>query len=78
MNDEDFGSFKLLKLKYRREYQIIQRFCRIGFPQEILSLYLICGKFKSLRKVLLNHAECSQKVGPNNSAILQNCFPPRN
>ena len=78
MNDEDFGSFKLLKLKYRRGYQIIHRFCRIGFPQEILSLYLICRKFKSMRKVLLNHAECSQKVGPNNSAILQNCFPQRN
>ena len=78
MNDIEFGSFKLLKLKYRRGYQIIQRFCRIGFPQEILSLYLICEKFKSLRKVLLNHAECSQELGTNNSATLQNCFPPRN
>ena len=34
INDEKFGSFKFLKLKYRREDQIIQLFCRIGSPQE--------------------------------------------
>ena len=32
MTDEEFGSLKLLKLKYRRENQIIQPFCRIGSP----------------------------------------------
>ena len=30
MNDEEFGSRKLLKLKYRRGDQIIQTFCKIG------------------------------------------------
>ena len=37
MNNNEFGSLKLLKLKYRRGDQIIQPFCRIGFPQEIKS-----------------------------------------
>ena len=37
MNDKEFGSFKLLKLKYRTGDQIIQQFCRIGSPQEIRS-----------------------------------------
>ena len=32
MNDIEFGSVKLLKLKYRRGDQIIQLFCGIGFP----------------------------------------------
>ena len=35
MNGDEFGSFKFLKLKYRRGDQIIQLFCRIGSPQEI-------------------------------------------
>ena len=35
MNDEKFGSLKLLKLKYRRGDQIIQIFCRIGSPQKL-------------------------------------------
>ena len=37
MNEEEFGSFKLPKLKYRRADQIIQLFWRIGFPEEIRS-----------------------------------------
>ena len=37
MNDKEFQSFKLLKLKYRRGDQIIQLFCRTDFPQEIRS-----------------------------------------
>ena len=32
MNDIEFGSVKLLKLKYKRGDQIIQLFCGIGFP----------------------------------------------
>ena len=32
MNDIEFGSVKLLKLKYRKGDQIIQLFCGIGFP----------------------------------------------
>ena len=35
MNDKEFGSLKLLKLKYRMGYQMIQTFFRIGSPQEI-------------------------------------------
>ena len=35
MNEEEFGSLKFVKLKYRRGVQIIQPFCRIGPPQEI-------------------------------------------
>ena len=35
MNDYEFGSMKLLKLKYRRRDQIIQNFCKIGSPQKL-------------------------------------------
>ena len=37
MNDKEFGSFKLLKLKYKRKDQIIEPYCRIGSPQKIRS-----------------------------------------
>ena len=37
--------------------QIIQPFCRIGSPR---SPSLIFRNFKSLRKVLMNHAECTE------------------
>ena len=33
INDEEFGSAKLLKLKYRMGDQIIQTFCKIGCPR---------------------------------------------
>ena len=35
MNDVKFNSIKLLKLKYRRAYQIIQTFCKIGSPEKL-------------------------------------------
>ena len=57
MNDEEFGSIELLRLKYRRGDQIIQRFCKIGFLQKLDPPSLICINRKILRKVLLNHAE---------------------
>ena len=57
MNDEEFGSKKLLKLKYRRGDQIIQTFCKIGSPQKLGPPSLICTNLKTLREVLLNHAE---------------------
>ena len=57
MNDEKFESLKLLKLKYRRGDQIIQTFCKIGSPQKLGPPSLICRNFRTLRKVLLNHAE---------------------
>ena len=46
MNDKEFGSFKVVKLKYRRGDQIIQAFCRIGSPQEIWSLLFNFRKFQ--------------------------------
>ena len=58
VNDEEFGPTKLLKLKYRREGQIIQTFCKIGSAQNLGPPSLIGRNFKTLRKVLLNHAEC--------------------
>ena len=58
INGDEFGSIKLLKLKYRRGDQIIQTFCKIGSPQKLGAPSLICRNFKTLRKVLLNHAEC--------------------
>ena len=57
MNDEEFGSKKLLKVKYRRGDQIIQVFCKIGSLQKLDPSSLICINLKTLRKVLLNHAE---------------------
>ena len=50
MNDEEFGLFNFFKLKYRREDQIIQPFCRIGFPQEIRSPLLNLRKFSKYEK----------------------------
>ena len=58
MNEEEFGSIKLLKLKYRTREQIIQTFSRIDSAQKLGRPTLICENFKTLRKVFLNHAEC--------------------
>ena len=57
MNDKEIGSRKLLKFKYRRGDQIIQTFCKIGFPQKLAPPSLICTNFTTLREVLLNNAE---------------------
>ena len=56
MNDEEFGSGKLLKLKERRGDQI-QTFCKIGSPQKLGPPSLICRKLKTVREVLLNHTK---------------------
>ena len=50
MNDKEFGSLKLLKLKYRRGDQIIQSFFRIGSLQEIRSPHLNLWKFEKSEK----------------------------
>ena len=50
MNDQEFGSFKFLKLKYRRRDQIIQPFFRISSPQEIRSPLFNLTKFQKLEK----------------------------
>ena len=47
MNDKEFGSFKFLKLKYRKRDQIIQLFCRIGSPPQEIRF-----PFFNLKKVL--------------------------
>ena len=46
MNEEEFRPSKLLKLKYKREDQINQLFCRIGSPQEIRSPLFNLRKFE--------------------------------
>ena len=50
MNDKEFGSFKFLKLKYRRGDKIIQPFCRIGSPQEIRYPLINLMSFKKAEK----------------------------
>ena len=51
MNEKQLGSSKLLKLKYRREDQIIQSFCRIGVPQEIRWPLFNFWKFENSEKI---------------------------
>ena len=59
LNDEEFGPRKLLRLKYIRKDQTIQTFCKTGPPpQKLGPPSLICRNFKTLRKLLLNHAKC--------------------
>ena len=60
MNDKKLAFIKLLKLKYRKWDQITQTFCKIGSAQKIGPPSLICRNFKTLRKLLKNHAECIQ------------------
>ena len=55
INDEEFESKGLLKLKYRRVDQIIQTFCKIDSPQKLGPPSLIYRNMKTLRQVLLNH-----------------------
>ena len=57
MDDEEFGSIELLRLKYKRGDETIQTFCKIGSPQKLGPPSLICTIFRTLQKVLLNHAE---------------------
>ena len=58
MNEDEFGSTNLLKLKYRMGDQIIQTFCKIGSTQKLGSPSLISRNFETLRKVLLNYTKC--------------------
>ena len=50
MNDNEFGFFKLLKLKYRRGDEITELFCRIGSPEEVRSLLFDLKKFRKAEK----------------------------
>ena len=58
MNVDDFASRKLLILKYRRNDQMIQTFYKIDSPHKLGPPFLICRNFKTLTKLLLNHAGC--------------------
>ena len=58
INDEEFLSVKLLKLKYRRGDQIIQTFLKIGSPQKLGPTSLVSRNLKTLEKVLLNQTKC--------------------
>ena len=60
MNDDEFGSIKLLKLKYRGGDQIIQTLCKIGSLQKLGPPTLICRNFETLRKVLPNYTKCTE------------------
>ena len=57
MKDDEFGSIKLLKLKYGRADQKIQTFCKIGSPQKLGPPSLICRNFNTLQKVPLNNSQ---------------------
>ena len=58
MNDAEMMSIKFWKIKYSREDQIIQTFCKIGIPQKLDPPSLVSRDFKTLQKKLLNHEEC--------------------
>ena len=53
MIDRKVGSFKCLILKHRRGDQILQPFCRIGFPQEIGSTLFNLRKFSKTDKIFV-------------------------
>ena len=57
MDDEEFGSLKLLKLKYRMGDQMIQNFFSIGSPHKLGSALFNLKKFEKSKK-LVNHKEC--------------------
>ena len=50
MNDEEFGSKKILNFKYKRGDQIIHTFCKIGSPGEIRSPLFNLWKFQDSEK----------------------------
>ena len=58
MNDKDVRSWKLLKLKYSRETKKFSRSAELVPPKKLGPPSLIRRNFKTLTKVLLNHAEC--------------------
>ena len=63
MNDKDFGSIKLLKLKYGRGGgggggTNNSNFLQNCFPAEIRSLLFNFHKLEKSEEILLNHTEC--------------------
>ena len=72
MNDTEFGSIELLRLKYRSEDQIIQIFCEIGSPKKLGLPSLICTNLKTLREVLVNHTKCIESLSIAKNLSLKN------
>ena len=60
INEEEFESKKLFKLKYRMGDQRIQTFCKVGSPQKLVHPSLICKNFRTLGKVFVIHAEWTE------------------
>ena len=60
MNAAEIMSIKFLKLKSRSGDQIIQTFWEIGSTRKLNPPSLVLRNFKTLQKVLLNHAESIQ------------------
>ena len=50
--------YKTFEIQIQKGVQTIQTFCKIDFPQKLGVPSLTCRHFKTLKKVLLNHAEC--------------------
>ena len=72
MNDEVFATRKLSRLKYSRRDQTIHTFYKISSHQKQNLRSLICRNLRTLRKVLLIHAEMTENywitknLGPYN------------
>ena len=60
MNDGEFASRKVLKLKYRTGDQVIQTFCKIAFPKKLGPPSLICRNLRTYGKVLLILAQMTE------------------
>ena len=62
MIDEEFGSKKLLKLKYRRGDQITQTFCKIGSPQKLGPPLFNLQKFENPEKSTPESCKMNWKI----------------
>ena len=61
MNEGDFPYSKVFKIEIQKGYQTVQSFCRIDSPPKKLGpSSIICGKYKKVRKALLNHVKCME------------------
>ena len=63
---------KTFKIEIQKGGQNKEDFLQNWFPQKLGPPFLICRNFKTLRRVLLNHAECieiywmTMNLGPEN------------
>ena len=61
MNDKEFGSRKVLKLKYRKGDQIVQTFCKIGSSEKLGPPSLIWRNFNTLTKKIVQIIQSTWK-----------------